>query len=78
MEAYTILDTSGDVCPVPVIKVRRRLDKLEKGNVLEVIGTHEESRGDIIRTIKQLKMELIKVETDKDRKWHILIRKPGG
>ncbi|MFQ6063970.1 MAG: sulfurtransferase TusA family protein [Candidatus Bathyarchaeia archaeon] len=61
--------------PVPLIKFRRSLDKLEKDSVLLVIGTHEESRVDIIRTTKQLKMELIKVETDKDGKWRILIRK---
>jgi TusA-related sulfurtransferase len=76
MKAHIVLDTSGEVCPVPLIKVRRSLDELEKGGVLVVIGTHDESRGDIIRTAKELKMELIKVETGKDGKWRILIRKP--
>lgn len=75
MEKITVSDTSGEVCPIPLIKVRRSLDKLEKDSVLVVIGTHEESKGDIIRAAKELGMELVKVETDKDGKWRIFIRK---
>lgn len=75
METYTVLDTSGEICPVPLIKFRRSLDKLEKDSLLLVIGTNEKSKSDIMRTAKQLKMEIIKVETNEDGKWRILIRK---
>lgn len=75
VKSYTVLDTSGDVCPVPLVKARRSLDKLEKGEVLVVIGTHEASKIDIIMAAKELRMELVKVETGKDGKWRILIRK---
>jgi len=75
MTSYTVLDTTGEVCPVPLVKARRSLDKLEKGEVLVVIGTHETSKIDIIMAAKELGMELVKVETDKDGKWRILIRK---
>jgi len=71
----SVLDTTGEVCPVPLIRFRRELEKLGKDEVLEVIGTHEASRNDIIVAAKELRMELIKVETDRDGRWHIFVRK---
>ncbi len=75
MEKYTLIDTSGEVCPVPLVKARRSLDKLEKGEVLLVIGTHDTSKIDIIMAAKELGMKLVKVETDKEGKWRVFIRK---
>jgi tRNA 2-thiouridine synthesizing protein A len=37
--AVTILDTSGMLCPLPVLKARRALKPLPPGAVLEVIAT---------------------------------------
>lgn len=74
-KSHAVLDTTGEVCPVPLVKTRRSLDKLERGEVLLVIGTHETSKIDIIMATKELGMELVKVETGKDGKWRILIRK---
>ena len=75
VKADVVLDVSGEVCPVPLVKTRRALDKMEKERILEVIGTDEEAKLDIIMAVRELKMELIKEETEKDGKWHIIIRK---
>ena len=37
--AVTILDTTGLLCPLPVLKARRALKPLAPGAVLEVIAT---------------------------------------
>ncbi len=37
--AVTILDTSGMLCPLPVLKARRVLKPLPPGALLEVIAT---------------------------------------
>ena len=34
-----ILDVSGLLCPLPVLKARKRLETLAPGNVLKVIAT---------------------------------------
>jgi len=75
VKADVILDVSGEVCPMPLVKTRRALDKMEKGMILEIIGTNKESKLDIIMAVQELKMELIKEETDKNEKWRLIIRK---
>jgi len=75
VKADSVLDVCGEVCPLPLVKTRRALDKLEKGGVLEVVGTDGRSRADIVMAVKELGMQLEKVETDKDGRWRILIRK---
>jgi TusA-related sulfurtransferase len=70
-----ILDLSGEVCPVPIIKVRRTIDKMEKDEVLEVTITDEDSKTNIIMAAKELGMKITKIEKDKDGKWHMHIRK---
>jgi len=71
----TILDLSGEACPLPLIKARRAIDKMESGDILEVIVTDEDSKGNIIMAAKELGTEIAKIGTDKNGKWHITVRK---
>jgi len=75
VKAHVVLDVSGEVCPIPLVKTRRALDKMEKGMILEIIGTNEESKLDVIMAVQELKMKLIKEETNKNEKWRLIIRK---
>lgn len=75
-EKYAVLDTTGEVCSIPLVKARRSLDKLEKGGRLMIIGTDDASKVDIIKAAKELKMEVVKLETDEDGRWRIFIRRP--
>ena len=75
LEKYKILDTSGDVCPAPLIKFRKSVDNLKPGEILVVIGTHEPSRDDIIKAAKELNVKVIKVETGDNKKWTIFVTK---
>ena len=70
-----ILDLSGEVCPVPLVKTRRAMDNMERGDVIEVIVTSKDSEVNIIMAAKELGMKIAKIGTDKDGKWHIRIRK---
>jgi len=69
-----ILDVSGDVCPVPLVKARRAMDKMEGGDILEVIVTGDDSKVNITMAAKELGMELVRVREDYG-KWHLIIRK---
>jgi len=69
-----ILDVSGDVCPVPLVKARRAMDKMEGGDILEVIVTGDDSKVNIMMAAKELRMELVRVREDYG-KWHLTIRK---
>ena len=41
-----ILDTSGELCPMPVIKAKMAIDRLTPGQVLQVIATDPGSKSD--------------------------------
>lgn len=70
-----ILDLSGEVCPAPLVKSRRAMDKMESGEILEIIVTDDGSKGNIIMAAEELEIEVGRVGKDKDGRWHILIRK---
>lgn len=75
MGRYKILNTSGDVCPVPLIKFRRSVDSLEPGEILVITGTHDPSRDDIIKAAGELNLKVIKVEMSDDKKWRVFVTK---
>lgn len=75
MGKYKILDTSGDICPVPLIKFRKSVDSLKLGEMLVVTGTHDPSRDDIIKAAKELNVKVIRVETSDDKKWCVFVTK---
>lgn len=44
------LDVRGDICPVPLLKTKKKLEELKSGDILEVTIDHEPS----IRTISMM------------------------
>ena len=41
-----VLDTSGEYCPMPVVKAKLAIDRLSSGDVLQVIATDPGSWSD--------------------------------
>lgn len=70
-----VIDVTGEICPVPLVKTRRGLEKLGENEVLVVMGNSVESEKEIIMVVKELEMELINIEMDEDGRWRISIRK---
>ena len=68
------IDCKGETCPVPLVETRKALRKAEKGDVVEVIGTHPSSKKEIPMAVKALGLELIGVE-ETGGVWKIRIRK---
>ena len=68
------LDCVGQYCPMPVFKTRQELDKLNVGQVLEVIADDPASKTDIPQLIKTIKQELLKV-TEDNGAFHFFIKK---
>jgi len=68
------VDCTGETCPVPLVETRKALRKAQKGDVVEVSGTHPSSKKEIPMAVKALGLELIDIE-EKDGVWKIRIRK---
>ncbi|MBI2866612.1 MAG: sulfurtransferase TusA family protein [Chloroflexi bacterium] len=46
VKADQVLDTKGELCPMPVVRARLALDKLQRGQVLQVLATDPASCDD--------------------------------
>ncbi len=75
IEADRVLDCLGLFCPEPIYRTRMELDKLKKGQILEVIADDPAAEEDLKRFCKRTGQQLLKLEKDKDGAFHFLIKK---
>jgi tRNA 2-thiouridine synthesizing protein A len=68
------LDCVGLYCPEPVFRTRQEIDKLDVGEILEIIADDPASEEDIPRLVKRLEQKLLKVYKEKDQ-FHFIIKK---
>ncbi len=70
-----IVDVTGETCPIPLIEMRKAVMKAEKGDVIEVRGTHPASKKEIPLAVRSLGLELLSEEEVDGGVWRILIRR---
>ena len=68
------LDCVGLYCPEPVFRTRQEIDKLEVGEILEVVADDPASEEDIPRLVKRLEQQLVEMRKEKDQ-FHFIIKK---
>lgn len=68
------LDCVGLFCPEPVFRTRQEIDKLEVGEILEVIADDPAAEEDIPRLVKRLGLELVEIRKENDE-IHFIIKK---
>jgi tRNA 2-thiouridine synthesizing protein A len=68
------LDCVGLYCPEPVFRARQEIDKLDVGEVLEVIADDPAAEEDIPLLVKRLGLELVEIHKEKDE-LHFVIKK---
>ncbi|NDJ86738.1 MAG: sulfurtransferase TusA family protein [Chloroflexi bacterium] len=71
-----VLDCSGMSCPMPVLKTKKAVDKLQPGQVLKMIATDPGSQPDMEAWTKKTGHELLQSEKDGD-KFVFFIKKVG-
>lgn len=68
------VDVRGQTCPVPLVETRKAVRKASPGDIIEIVGTHPNSRKEIPMAVEALKLELIGIEGS-DTDWVIRIRR---
>jgi len=53
-----LVDASGEICPMPLLKAKMQLNKMQLGECLKVIATDEGSVRDFVSFIELTKHEL--------------------
>ena len=68
------LDCVGLYCPEPVFRTRQEIDKLDVGEVLEVVADDPAAEEDIPRLVKRLEQQLVEMRKENDQ-FHFVIKK---
>lgn len=78
MSEYAIvktLDTSGLLCPLPIVKTFKEMKTIEVGQILEMVATDPGSMPDMKAWANQTKHELLEAEKLENGKFRFLIKK---
>lgn len=70
-----VVNVIGETCPIPLVEMRKAVLKAQKGDMIEIQGTHAASKKEIPMAVQSLGLELISISEDADGVWHIVIRK---
>jgi len=68
------LDCTGEVCPYPDVKSKRKVKKMNPGEVLEVLVDYPLSAERIPETMESLGHEVLSVDKTGTSAWKILIQ----
>lgn len=68
------LDCTGEVCPYPDVKSKRKVKKMNSGEVLEILLDYPLSAKRIPETMESLGHEVISVEKKGTSAWTILVK----
>jgi tRNA 2-thiouridine synthesizing protein A len=63
-ESHVSLNVKGQICPLPVLKVKKIIDTMQSGEVLEVAATDPRAKGDIERFSERLGHELLSTRSE--------------
>jgi len=74
MNPDIVVDVTGETCPVPLVEMRKAVMKAEKGNIIEMKGTHPASMMEIPMAVDSLGLKLLKTE-ESNGVWHIFIQR---
>ena len=71
-----VIDTLGDACPIPIIRLAEAVDGAEVGSIFEVLSDDEGAKVDIPVWCRMKRQEFLG-RTDRERGWAFLVRKSG-
>jgi tRNA 2-thiouridine synthesizing protein A len=76
MEWDDELDASGLLCPLPVLKARKRLKGLAPGQVLRLVATDPAAVVDVPHYCREAGHDLVSMETDGAAQVYLIRRAP--
>jgi len=68
------IDVCGKNCPQPLVEFRKAVRQTAPGDIIEITGTHPESKKEIPLAVKALKLELLSV-AEEGGTWTIKVRR---
>ncbi len=69
------VDIRGQICPYTFVRSKLAIEKMNVGEVLEVITDHKPASENVPRSMENEGQKVLKVEQTGDKEWRILVRK---
>jgi len=69
------LDIKGQVCPYTFVRSKLTLEKMQLGEVLEIITDHKPASENVPKSMTNEGQMVLKIEQTGDKEWHIYVRK---
>src|SRR5512147_125313 len=69
------LDIKGQVCPYTFVRSKLTIEKMNLGEVLEIITDHKPASENVPKSMENEGQKILKIEQTSEKKSHIFIRK---
>jgi TusA-related sulfurtransferase len=69
------LDIKGQVCPYTFVRSKLTIEKMNVGEVLEIITDHRPASENVPKSMENEGQRVLKIEQTSEKEWHIFIRK---
>ncbi len=69
------IDIKGQVCPYTFVRSKLAMEKMNVGEVLEIILDHRQAIENVPRSMENEGQKVLKVEQTGEKEWRIVVRK---
>ncbi len=69
------IDIKGQVCPYTFVRSKLAMEKMNVGEVLEIILDHKQAIENVPRSMENEGQKVLKVEQTGEKEWRIVVRK---
>jgi tRNA 2-thiouridine synthesizing protein A len=75
IKADKTIDIRGQVCPYTFVRSKLAIEKMNVGEVLEIILDHKPAVENVPKSMENEGQMVMKVEQTGEKEWHIIVRK---
>lgn len=69
------LDIKGQVCPYTFVRSKLAIEKMNLGEVLEIVTDHKPASENVPRSMENEDQKVLKIDQVGEKEWHIFVRK---
>ncbi len=69
------LNIKGQICPYTFVRSKLMMEKMNVGEVLEIITDHKPAAENVPRSMENEGQAVLKIEQTGEREWRIVVRK---
>lgn len=69
------IDIRGQVCPYTFVRSKLAIEKMNLGEVLEIVTDHKPASENVPRSMENEGQKVLNVQQTGEKEWHIVVRK---